>query len=399
MAYKRLDLKDGTTITEDHFKHIEDGIVASSGGLADYLQEEIDLTANTVNAYDGKLSFAFQSDQHLSTSLPNYDQFYALRELAKGGGLDFVCLGGDWIDGAVNEEHKDVVLNYMREIGNIMSSCGTDYFMLKGNHETNFNGWNIFKTVTDDSYDTVAAAECIRNQEFYRIACNHLEGKVVFNELEDYPTYFYKDFDRAKIRVICVNTSDNMDDDGTVYGHPVDSYMRQKQLTWICEKALNFSDKENPQDWAVITLGHASIICSEAYGVVNDMTVLKNVFKAFVNGTSYSGTTDAGTWYELTADVDFSGQGAIDHIAHFQGHIHLDGMVVSYGLTQPNIYVCNSYPSKKNPGSLASSGFTSYERNAEDITGQCFDVVNIDRNTRTIKLTRFGAGSDREFDY
>lgn len=400
-----LDSALPTDTQEAVTTNTENITLLQNNGIPDYLLDELDTVSVKALPYDSVLNFIWQSDQHVRLDNTNYPQLSLVGEVAKTGQLDFVMLGGDVVDGVAEGEEKSDLFKYMMESVKKVGLYHTPVFIAKGNHETNFNDYVL----------TSELDNCVTNQELYRLCFSHLLGDdVVFPDDVSYPTYFYKDFDRAKIRVVVLNSSDNISDTGTVDCNPAESFFRQEQVDWFVNYALDLSDKSDASEWAVLTMAHASII-SSAYGTVNGNNIMLGIMTAFANGSTFSGN-NAGTTYTdgngdtvtiadgdqfyLAVDVDFSTQGTMEYIGHIQGHIHYDGVVVPAHMYSPNVYVVNSYPSQKTiTTALAASGFESYERTSDTCDEYAFDIVAIDRTNKRWLMFRYGAGGDRIIHY
>ena len=376
-----------------------------SGGIPDYLLAELAEVSVKSLPYTSVLNFIWQSDQHVRKNNENYPQLSLVGEIAKSGQLDFAMLGGDVVDGVASGEDKDDLFAYMIESIKKVGLYHTPIWMAKGNHETNFNDY-IITGNTDN---------VVTDPELFRLYFNHLEGDVVFPDGVDFPTYYYKDFDRAKIRVIVLNTSDNIGDDGVTDCNPTESFIRQAQVDWFIN-ALDLSGKEDADEWAVLTMAHAAII-STAYGTKNANSIMMNIMRAFQTGGTYTGNNGgegltyqdadgntisitSGDQFYLSVSVDFTAQGATEYIGHIQGHIHFDGVVCAAHIYSPDVYVINSYPGQKTvDAGSAASGFESYPRTAGTPQMYAFDLVSIDRTNKQWLLTRYGAGGDRTIHY
>lgn len=125
-----------------------------------------------------------------------------------------------------------------------------------------------------------------------------------------------------------------------------------------------------------------------------DKGQLIGIINAYCNRTTFSGSYTGGIdgWSNSVVDVDFiDAKGEI--IAMFAGHVHGDS-VDTQTMACPVITILSSGAAPNEP----------YAENVpQRITGTdtetSFDVVTINKRTRTIYLTRIGAGEDRVIRY
>ena len=130
-----------------------------------------------------------------------------------------------------------------------------------------------------DGSNILASSDCITAKEYKRcISCLNQGYPVHYDYENPDRSYFYTDFDDACIRVIFLNTADlptyiKTVSSGTAYtdregnSQTVSENMtamkyeslatralRGPQLYFLAKECLNFSNKPNPKDWAVITV-------------------------------------------------------------------------------------------------------------------------------------------------
>lgn len=208
--------------------------------------------------------------------------------------------------------------------------------------------------------------------------------------------YGYMDFEKQKVRVICLNTNQ-----GTTINV---SGMSDKQVKWLAEVALNMEGKT---DWNVITMGHHPL----SYNTVSLMKYAVETVEAFINGDNFSYKTNDGT----TLAIDYSGKNC-QYVGHFHGHAHAFSVVrmqkyVSSGVyeeidaweicipnacyTRNNQYLGNT----DNPYVARYSTEETYDKTDEDGNRTSFNLVTVCLNDKTIYADNYGAGIDREVDY
>lgn len=159
----------------------------------------------------------------------------------------------------------------------------------------------------------------------------------------------------------------------------------QAQLDWLAAVLMDM-----PSGYGALI--HAHVPPNISYTVDKEQFI--GIVNAYCNKTTYSGSYTAGVdgWTNNSVSVDFTdAQGEI--IAMFAGHVHGDS-IDSVTLACPLITILSAGASANDP--YADDAPT---RTPGTDTETSFDVVTINRKTRTIYCTRIGAGSDREINY
>lgn len=424
------------------FDELENGNITEQ-----YIFDEIERVRKETLKNDGVLNFVFQTDQHIDARGEGIHQIYEAVKVADIGQFDFVCFGGDltqagdtsWYaekddEGNVISDNgfvdkKPIVLKQFSEISKITNKIPCPVYYTIGNHDVCFGAYHGARNRNEyygykegDSQYINPDSQSVLPSEFFRIFNNKLGESVVWDSENPKGGYFYKDFDRSKIRVVVLQTQDVFNDDGSVVDTVNDTSLnpriQQKQFTWFCNKALDFTDKgEDKKDWAVIVISHANVLLGGASGgsISNEQCVLmRGVINAFMTGGVYTGSTPDGFTFPLSADVDFTEQGAADFICSVNGHVHADtelniGYVIDNytGYEEPLIdRPCiqmsasnGTVPKKDYSQSTLKDYFGVPDREVGTVTVEAFDVFSVDRNNRTIKTIRFGAGEDRVIEY
>jgi hypothetical protein len=202
--------------------------------------------------------------------------------------------------------------------------------------------------------------------------------------------YYYVDDTLNKIRFIALNTQDKEyaeNADGSVVDNKMyNPSICQNQITWFATESLNV-----PNDsWNVIVFSHVPGGGDTLNGVSStnmaNSDLVYGILNAFKNKTSYTAAGTSST-YPASINVDFTNKGG-NVVGWFSGHLHADKMytvssVYTVATLNDDKYVITGQPAK-------TAGTT---------TEQAFDIVTVNKNTRTVYLTRIGAGSDRSFTY
>ena len=180
-------------------------------------------------------------------------------------------------------------------------------------------------------------------------------------------TYYYVEDVQSRVRFVVLNTRKNELD--------------EEQLAWFDETALEFSEP----GWAVVIISHIPI--SNHYDGANIPNAADAV--AIVNAHQKSTSPNRP-----------------DIIGWFSGHIHRDriftGMSVNdtddaegnpLGFTQVTItsdHTAIAYPVGQSP--------TTHPIDSSD-KSHAIDFVTVNRDTRTVSITRLGIGEDRGYTY
>jgi hypothetical protein len=116
--------------------------------------------------------------------------------------------------------------------------------------------------------------------------------------------------------------------------------------------------------------------------------LVDGIINSFVLGTKFSGSYTANADFKASISTDFTGQqGKLAFLAH--GHFHRDKLSKdANGINNYSIGCSVSRP-KKEQG----------DRPLGVLQEDLWDVVVTNTATRHVDLIRFGAGSDRSFDY
>jgi hypothetical protein len=162
--------------------------------------------------------------------------------------------------------------------------------------------------------------------------------------------------------------------------------LRQSQLNFIAE-AL-----KAPDGYSIVIMSHIPLYRDGVNGAdmpVYNSDMLFGMLSAVQNKTTYTGSSAASVPGEHKANIscDFRNTN-VDIVCLLAGHTHYDNLVSVNGLNHittlnNSMNVWDDAPSK-----------------TEGTISECaFDIFTINTETKTVKITRIGAGSDREFTY
>jgi len=222
------------------------------------------------------------------------------------------------------------------------------YYQVRGNHDIN------------DSVDGVSSDEFLTDSEYYGV-CVKRSADYIVNP--DCNPYYYFDNEVQKIRYFVLDT-------GSRTTANVSTYFTS-QLTWM-ETMIDALD----DTWGIVVLLHIMFTPKPS------------------SDTSDLVLSDRGALLKAKLDSLYGRTGKPQIICVVCGHVHRDfSMVSSVG-----------YPIIATACDTGSTIATDYDpvnvnRTPGTTNEQLFDVCHINKATRTINMTRIGAGADRSFTY
>lgn len=366
--------------------------VAHNKDVSPYLENELSGLYEKVASLQSQTtkSIGFITDTHYIKNSIGVYGFNAIKhvrniaDFSNYGLLDMVIHGGDIINGKTDPaRYKSELYEMLKEI----SAVKCPKAVLKGNHD--YGGW----------YNANIANPLLTNElsplEWFNRFTKPFISDFISDSANPTGSYFYKDYDDIKLRVICLNTADIpylANADGSPKYPSIDKHaLRNEQLNWLANKALNFSSKTSPSGWAVVTFSHVPFYNPDSVKVVENGEVANGILKAFKTGTSYTSTTTSGDFGQ-SVTVDFTGKSGF-HVGHITGHYHLDR---NYLIDTVRYITCLHSATAD-----ASSGVTSDIRPRVEGTDteDSWNVFTIDTTNRKLHLSRFGQGEDTVYDY
>lgn len=304
------------------------------------------------------------ADPH-STDANKYKKY---NELLASGCVDGIIGLGDFNDYGTST--REGTLKYITEM---VSHAGRtpNCFYVVGNHDIAFKAPNS-GVVTQDNILT--------KKEMHDCLGRHLNGVAHFNPADTYGGYYYVDYEAAKIRMIMLNTSDIYEADGSLaYKYTESVMIQQPQVDWFVNEALDFSDKPNRSDWSVLVCCHAALfirtMASEILAAFKNGTAINKEWtfkRRLIDGTS---TVDQSNPVTITANKDYSTQGAVDVIGVLYGHDHNDVNADSNGIQFIGFICDNAHLDDYyvvNVSGLSAGGYYLTAANGKTF---CFDLT------------------------
>lgn len=346
---------------EARIQSLENGVDV---GVPDYVVEEAENVISRVIAAQGGRTFTFAAitDLHYGN---NGNQtgveraVKAMKYIDKRIKLDAVAVLGDYTDG-YPADGLDNAIGDFKAVSNVLDEMRfAPNLRLQGNHDYYANNFpTTHRFIQAYSDDVVWGSK--------------LGG------------YFYRDFADFKLRVICVNTTEEGND-----------YVRcsAAQYGWFAS-ALDLTDKGDVSQWQILVLSHHPL----DWYVESDY-VFCHILDAYKNGTS---GTAGGVSFDYTGGLN-----AAKLIGNIHGHIHnlltdyihfgnVSGGNKSTVLRMSTPEACVG---RENQYEGAWAEDTGYPKTANTAEETSFCVYCIDLDECTIKAICYGAGYDREVSY
>ena len=356
-----FDIKERVDVLEDAIEDIgtTDGVYLKPFVIPTLEEARL----KTIN--DNGFNFIVATDTHHQTYIKH--MFDVIITYEKNyGNIDLVMHHGDIVEGG-----KDILQHKLELLENVkqLQKINKPFVIAMGNHDVNkpFDVNNLME-----------------GYMWRNVVLKPFENRVKFNydETNYNSTYYFTDFEQQKIRVITLECYDRMFDFG----------FSAELVNWLGKTALNFSSKgADKPNWAVIIQSHMPTREEVNYytGAIRYSSEIENVLKSFVLGTTYTSSI---------VDVDFISQGQMEVIMFLNGHGHCDIMHKPTDLYWHYVMTANGHHIER-----VTAPTSPYATIPDKIVGTinefAVDIFNVDRVNRKVKITRIGAGSDREFNY
>lgn len=341
--------------------------------------------ADNVTVID-RFTFMHCTDLHYNATNADANLAEAI-EFIGNFDLNLVICSGDICDGTGGRT-KATTLAEIEACVNRMLTSPVPAVIAIGNHDDNVNnagsGWDAANSYTN----------AINQTDRYTNIISPLATEWADIQAVENKCYHYIDFADDKIRVIVLDAVDVPivdEGDGTLK-YRVGWYYSQAQLDWLYT-TLN----SVPAGYGVILVNHGAAVTNYTIGTYlqgNDL--IYAIIDAYTNGTSYSHTyTDSTYSGDLSTSkvFDFISAGAKEFICHIAGHthtrdvLHPDNFADQVIIVSPNMYT--AYPT-----TLYGSGVSPIFRDTTEELKNAFSIISVDRQTRKIYNTAFGAYRD-----
>lgn len=311
------------------------------------------------------LDFAFITDVHAMgastdqrTSDRNISEFVKYCNSHKE--LEFALFGGDFYNSY--ETNHAQGLWCIEHIRAKFQNLKIPFYTTRGNHDCNPkcvlpNGLpDNSQIITDKEYFERFSPLSPKNPLY------HPEG-IVYDPANVEKNYYYRDYPEQKFRMIVLNNYDL--DSLEEFGY------HGAQMKWLTERALNFEDKDTPEDWTFILLGHA-------FSINFQQNPITRLLHAYVRGIDFFDTDHGVTYGAYYSQIK---RGKL--IAMLFGHFHDD---IYWNWDGYNMI-----------GSSRGFATQSEARTTEESLS--FEHFTIDFRNQTLTAKRIGRGEDRVFSY
>lgn len=353
--------------------------LSSSDEYPDYIKEEVEDSVKKILSHQNTdtITFAFMADTHYA---PTYNHHIRLtrtlnayKEIAKRVTIDKLILGGDLGANGCKEFSTKAMLEFRSHFD------GIEYYPVLGNHDDNSIWQACIASETSEHH--------FSHDELYSMMFNHLPKQgVEFDEMNRAPYYLYND-KYSKTRYIFTDSTDvpYFIDNGNLRYRGQHTYVfSQAQIDWIINKALKFDEA----GWSVVVVGHTFELPErpttdgESYleafrEILNAYKEKKSLKKSFYDGD-----------FRLEVDADFTDNMSSDVTAVILGHHHDDFEVAD---DNGIVYIST--------GNATMYNNAKHQRHDDSKDEILFDVMTVDKRTRTIHITRVGYGEDRIVKY
>lgn len=320
-----------------------------------------------------EVSFGFITDMHMWDNSGNSG--ILLEKVMKECNITYFINGGDYVSGA-GIVSKENIIEDIRNCYKTFSRIIDRQLITFGNHDASYG--------ITDNYDSQLSDGEIYNYIFRE---NQRRNDIVSSPNG---TYYYADDKINKIRYIILNSNDVPtinNPNGTVKpeNNAMNNYViRQEQFNWLINSALQTQD----DTWSIVVCTHIS----PRHNVFVNADILMKILDAYKGKKQYTGASATNVRADLQVSVNcnFTGKGG-NVVAVISGHMHEDNMVNNaHGTDIYCIETLNDSMNVWDKSPVKTKGTT---------TEQAFDIFTINKATRTVDITRIGAGENRQFTY
>ena len=384
---------------EDRIIDLEDDVIElknemASGGssptspvvtVPSYWESMIETKTEIVKALQTEgglnaVSFAYASDTHIpdNDNGRTNDIGKVMAKMLDNCEIPFAVIAGDVATRASYSTEAEYVIMQSQVKEHLAPLWGTDRLLITlGNHDGCYGD-------SSGHYRKQFSPERMW-QSYFR--SHALDFKKVFS---DDGLYYYVDNIPQKTRFIVLNSNYggnySVDSNGWAVNNRFGtSCYGQAQLDWLSDTALDM-----PEGFGALIFTHVPF--NVTYTV--DKTQLIGIINAYNGKTNFTGSYTGGVngWSNSSVNVNFSdAKGEI--IAVVAGHVHGDS-VDTASASCPVITILSAGASANDPYKE-----TAPTRTKGTDTETSFDIVTVNKKTRTIYCTRVGAGSDRSVTY
>ena len=346
--------------------------------LPDYWETYLDSKYDEIISAmtDGGMStvFAFITDTHKPTNPSNYSP-KIIKKIDDHVNLSAVVHGGDMVNWYANKQlGLEAITDAIKDYADLYDKL----LITEGNHDNT----PVIGGLADAETNII-----LSNKELFSYFYRYNRKGFVFGNNRPWISgtdrhgynsgalYGYYDDADSKVRYV------NLCGYDINYDGWNGNRISQKQLDWLAEVLEDVAQKTDSNEWVVVPFIHHGSN-SQSYGLTTNYEYVTGMLNAAKNGTSYIVENGGVTGEPINLNVTFSNEVIVPCI--LCGHRHTDDMQV---IDNVNCIVTTS-DAYGNHGGVRGT-----------VTEQAFDIVVINKLSRTIVMKRIGSGNDRTFNY
>lgn len=353
-----------------------DGADGAASVVPDYVTEEAERVVDAVSAVRTAKSLVLLCASDIHTLQSNAQSVETTLHLAQGMSeickriaVDGVAILGDSAFGSSTSTAEETKFAFTHLRGNLAK--GAHEIWIPGNH---------------DHFGISDGGNYLSADELYSYIGANTTDKAVTDYDNLHRMYGYVDYDKQRIRVVYLNTSDITDSYASDYG------MSTVQAQWFVDTLAAV-----PSGWGVVVMSHHPL-----NGYISTYLGTLTILDAYKGKQSGSVTVGGGAVAYNFADA----QG--EFICHLHGHIH-NYQAATFGSNRVlSVTIPNGCFDRNNE--YGSSGNTDWgdevdgtqrviSKTADTAEDTAYTAVVIDRKNGKVHALRCGAGIDRIWDY
>lgn len=363
----------------------EQSIAISNIGLVpsyyeSYIADKIDqFNSLFIEEQDKSDSFIFVTDIHCAGNRMNSPAL--IKRILENSCISKVIFGGDIPGGSVPQGSdisvaKNLLKRELRAYKKFQNAVEplARWYPCRGNHDLNAIG--IYGQDEQGSW-IIEFFDGLKVGATWNLFERHLDnyGKTERDFDDRTSCHYYFDCESAKIRYIIAD-GENTNVDGNIAEYTISD----AQIKWIVENAV----LTIPDGWDFIFCMHEPIV-PKLDRSAGSWLKLRNLVKAINNKTTYNVGSKVYDLQNVAANV----------IVTMSGHEHVDGETFDEGVLHVTTN-CDTFNADYRDSMFVGN---VENRNGGTTTEQCFDIVNVNKDTHVVDCIRVGWGRNRRFHY
>ena len=366
--------------------------------LPGYWQTYLPSKIQTVKALQTEDTFSFIMLADIHYTQPPASLAPKLADVIMNAcGIPYAILAGD-VQTRRCRPDKETVLSDWEVIEKMLSPIRNRLLQTEGNHDCVYGKLDRDGNGQIDNQYANGAPKPPHLRETYVYSFTPEEiYRRIYSKVEKIPGVhfsenrcaYYIDDPVGKVRYIGLNTQCNeyaLQPDGTAKYPKMWLYrFTQPQFDFLIQEALT---QNLTEEYAVVVFGHCPLLAKG----LGDGELMRGVLTAYRNKTAFRGAypgTSESVYDAVSVDVDFS-KAKGELVGYFAGHVHQDTHKCTDSVNCVTTRCDGHNENTPEDKEVRISGTVS----------ECsFDVFTVNKATRTVYVTKIGAGQDREFAY